>query len=123
MALRHFEAETISDSEEGSSIKPDMDKFTGANAPFWCKFPPGLIDNKVRVEHTPQMMAKAFDQLPFVQALLPGPFASAPSTSIRFGCLMDFRSPGQVVFCILCQNIQVRRPRHCSSTTDCVHYC
>jgi hypothetical protein len=90
MTLRRFEAETISDSEEGSSIKPDIEgNYTTSSVPFWCKFPPGLIDHKVRMEHTSQMMEKAFDQLPFVQALLPGPFASVPSTSIRFGGDMD----------------------------------
>jgi hypothetical protein len=89
MHLHHFEGETISDSEDGSSIKANIEGYTSSSVPLWCKFSLGLIDNKVRMEHSPQMMAKALDQLPFVQALLPGPFASVPSTSIRFGGDMD----------------------------------
>lgn len=90
MTLRRFQAGTILDSEKALSIPAaDMAEMTSARVPFWCKFPPGLINNDVRMQHTPQMMEKAFDQLPFVQALLPSPFAYVPSTSIGIVGDMD----------------------------------
>jgi hypothetical protein len=80
--LRHFlcvedeyasKAEDVKEEPPGEQTSDDV-IYPGCYK-LWCKFPPYPVNGE-RLEYSSAIMTKAFSKLPFVQALLPPPYAA-----------------------------------------------